>query len=235
MTMLSVDSIFGALATLVVSIIFFWYLWSRKTQGNAAEIQKLTEEIRDLEKMLHVKEREFLDERNQIEIAKSDAVRASKQVGFEEGRLLGQAEKQRDHLTELTNLREELSKHHMMQIEGVAADARAKLRAEYELQTKIFTVKICPYVKITEDKSLFNKKHEFVSGYQYQLLVNGIPAFSPHLVPERTEIKSEINPALEQMVVGLAEKAAEAAINMYLGGNIKLVQRAPAVIDRGTK
>ena len=56
-----------------------------------------------------------------------------------------------------------------------------------------------------------------VSGYQYQLLVNGMPAFSPHIVAERTETKKATNPELERALLQTAERAADAAIQLYLG------------------
>ena len=136
---------------------------------------------------------------------------------------------------EITKLRSDFSQQLANERDSAASDAREKLRAEYELQTKLFTVKICPYLRITEDKSIFNKKHELITGYQYQLLINGIPAFAPHVVPERTEIHSEINPELERMLLGVAEKAADAAINLYLGGNIQFARVAPAKVERVTR
>lgn len=232
---MNTEYILIAFATAASTLLLSWFFWNKERQGKNAEIKEHIAEARELEKKVHLREREFLDERNQLEIAKSEAIRLSRAAGFEEGRLLGQAEKQRDHLTELTNQRSEFSIQLIRQCEVSATEARDRLRAEYELQTKLFTVKICPYLRITEDKSLFNKKHELVSGYQYQLLINGIPAFSPHVVPERTEIKSEINPELERTLLAVSEKAADAAINLYLGGNIQFAKRAPPIIDRTSK
>jgi len=232
---MNTDYILIALAATASTSVLFLFFLNKERQGKNREIKEHIAEARELEKKVHSREREFLDERNQLELAKFDAVRLSRAAGLEEGRLFGQAEKQRDHLTELTNQRSEFSTQLIKQCEIAATEAKDRLRAEYELQTKLFTVKICPYLKITEDKSLFNKKHELVSGYQYQLLINGIPAFSPHVVPERTEIKSEINPELERTFLAVSEKAADAAINLYLGGNIQFAKRSPAIIDRTSK
>lgn len=232
---MNLDYIIVALAATSATSLVSWALWSKDRRTIGLKIKTHYSEIRELEKKVHLRERDFLEERNQLEIAKSEAVRLATATGFEEGRLLGQAEKQRDHLTELTNQRVEYSNSLIRQCEIAGVEARDRLRAEYELQTKLFTVKICPYLKIIEDKSIFNKKHDLVSGYQYQLLINGIPAFSPHIVPERIETKSEINPELEKTLLSVAEKAADAAINLYLGGNTQFAKLFPAVIDRGTK
>lgn len=229
------DNILSAFVASIVTLVIALLFWKRERQRADLELKERISEARELEKKVHVREREFLDEKNKIEVAKAEAMRNARALGYEEGRAFGQAERERDHLTEITKLRSEFSHQLVIERESAATDARDRLRAEYELQTKLFTVKICPYLKVTEDKSMFNKKHELVSGYQYQLLINGIPAFSPHVVPERTEIKSEINPQLEAALLGIAEKAADAAINMYLGGNIQFARRFPAIVERASK
>ena len=229
------ETILAALAASIATLVITLLFWKKERQRADVELKERIAEARELEKKVHVREREFLDEKNQIEVAKADALRSARASGYEEGRAFGQAERERDHLTEITKLRSDFSHQLVIERESAATDARDRLRAEYELQTKLFTVKICPYIRITEDKSIFNKKHELVSGYQYQLLINGIPAFSPHVVPERTEIKNEINPQLEATLLGIAEKAADAAINLYLGGNIQFARRSPAIVERTSK
>lgn len=232
---MNTETVLVALAASLSTLVLVWLFWRKERQRTQIELKERLSEARELDKKVHVREREFLDEKNQIELAKADALRIARATGYEEGRAFGQAERERDHLTEITQFRSDFSHQLVRERESAANDARDRLRAEYELQTKLFTVKICPYVRITEDKSIFNKKHELVSGYQYQLLINGIPAFTPHIVPERTEIKSEINPQLEETYLGIAEKAADAAINLYLGGNIQFAKRTPAIVERANK
>jgi hypothetical protein len=219
------------MATLTIA----WMFWRKEKQGLHLELTQQVTEARELEKKMHVRERDFLEEKNLIELAKTETLRNARATGYEDGRAFGQSERERDHLTEVTKLRSEFALQLTKEREIATCDARDRLRAEYELQTKLFTVKICPYVRITEDKSMFNRKHELVSGYQYQLLINGIPAFSPHVVRERTEIKSEINPQLEASLLGIADKAADAAVNMYLGGNIQFARLSPAIVERISK
>jgi len=229
------ENILSALAGSLLTLLVLWLFWRKERAATSAEMRQHVVEARELEKKVHVREREFLNEKNEIEVAKNEALRAARATGYQEGRAFGQAEHERDHLIELTTLRAEFAQQLGKERESAASDARNKLRAEYELQTKLFTVKICPYLRIAEDKSLFNKKHELISGYQYQLLINGIPAFSPHVVPERIEIHSEINPQLERTLLGIAEKAADAAINLYLGGNIQFAKLSPAKVERVAK
>jgi hypothetical protein len=229
---MNTETVLVVLAASLTTLSIAWIFWRKEKQGLGVELARQVAEARELEKKMHVRERDFLAEKNQIEMAKTEALREARATGYEEGRAFGQAESQRDHLTEVTRLRSDFALQLTNERESAAGQARDRLRAEYELQTKLFTVKICPYLRITEDKSMFNKKHELVSGYQYQLLINGIPAFSPHVVPERTEIKSEINPQLEAALLRLAEKAADTAINLYLGGNIQFAKLSPPIVER---
>lgn len=220
-----------ALVTALVSLLLWRHFSSKQREELASQVAA----TRELEKQLHLKDRDFLEERNRIELKNVENLRAARATAFEEGRQLGLAESNRDHVNELATQRSELITKREMEREQAAAEARDKLRSEYELQTKLFTVKISPYVKITEDKGLFSDKYETISGYQYQLLVNGIPAFSPHVVPERTEIKKSINEELERMLIQTAQGAAEAAIQLYLGGSPQFAKLAPPLVERLTK
>ena len=222
----------GATLTIIFIALFLWRQASAKLRGELA-LQVAT--ARELEKQLHIKDREFLEERNHIELSNVESLRTAKAISFEEGRQLGLAESHRSHINELTSQHSELSKKFENERLQAVEDARERLRAELELQTKLFTVKISPYVKITEDKSMFGDKYETVTGYQYQLLVNGIPAFSPHVVPERTEVKKAINEELERMLIQTAQNAAEAAILLYLGGSPQFAKLAPLLIERLNK
>lgn len=221
----------AALATILISLV----LWRQASGKLHAELALQVASVRELEKRLHIKDREFLEERNRIELSSTETLRNAKNASFEEGRQLGLAENHRDHINELATQRTELRIKFEIEQQQAVEEARERLRAEYELQTKLFTIKISPYVKITEDKSLFGDKYETVSGYQYQLLVNGIPAFSPHVVSERTEIKKAINEELECMLIQTAQHAAEAAIQLYLGGSPQFAKLAPLLIERLAK
>jgi len=172
-------------------------LWNRASDRQAKALARQLEASRELEKEIHIRERDFLAERNKLEVEKSETIRAAQADSFEKGRQQGIVENHAVHIAELANQRSELFKKIEEERDRAASEAREKLRAEYELQSKLFTVKITPYVSITEDKGLIRNEFETVAGYQYQLLVNGIPAFSPHIVPEHTEVKRSLNPEVE--------------------------------------
>lgn len=194
--------------------------------------QRQIVDAREMEKQLHLRERDFLSERNQLELEHADALRAARAAAFEEGRRLGQTYGNASRVNELTEQRQTLLAKFETERAQAVAEARERLRAEYELQSKLFTVKISPYVSIQENRALIGHKYETVSGYQYQLLVNGIPAFSPHIVAEQTEKKKAINPEVERLLLPYAERAADAAIKLYLGGNSQFAKLAEPILKR---
>jgi hypothetical protein len=106
------------------------------------------------------------------------------------------------------------------------------MRNEYELQTKLFSVKISPYVCVRATGTLLNKHVEAETGYQYQLLVNGIPAFAPHIIVENSETRKELNAEVEKLLLGSAQRAASAAIDAYLGGSRQFAKLAEPIIKR---
>ena len=221
-----------ALATAAFVSVVAILLWNRASDRQAKALSRQLEASRELEKEIHIRERDFLAERNKLEIEKSETIRAAQADSFEKGRQQGIVENHAVHIAELANQRSELLKKNEEERDRAASEAREKLRAEYELQSKLFTVKITPYVSITEDKGLIRNEFETVAGYQYQLLVNGIPAFSPHIVPEHTEVKRSLNPEVEKALIQTAQRAADSAIDMYLGGNGQFAKLAEPIIKR---
>lgn len=165
----------------LLAYVLFRVLLRRHEVAHSRQV----EETRSLEKQLHLRERDFLAERNKLELEHAEALKVARSQAFEEGRRLGQTEGNASKVSELSELRRELLDRAEDERATAVAEAREKLRAEYELQSKLFTVKISPYVSIREDRRLLGQQYETVSGYQYQLLVNGIPAFSPHVVAEQ--------------------------------------------------
>ncbi len=224
-----------ALTASITTVFVMAFLWRFASTKHAKALADQVDVARQLEKELHLKERDFLAERNQLELANADAIRGARSAAFEEGRLLGMTEKNASHINELTTQRTALVAKFEADRDQTVADARDKLRAEYELQTKLFTVKISPYVSVTEEKGLLRHGFETVTGYQYQLLVNGIPAFAPHVVAEQTEIKKAINPEVEQLLVQAAKLAADGAISLYLGGSPQFAKLAEPIVRRLSK
>ena len=226
------DLLLTALATALVTTSIGALLWRHAAAKQTLHLQEHLGNTQQLEKELHIKERDFLAERNRLEIAQADNARVVRATAFEEGRKLGLTEGNAVHINELSTQRSALVCKYEAEREQALTLARDKLRAEYELQTKLFSVKISPYVSVREDNGFIRNTYETTAGYQYQLLVNGIPAFAPHVVAEQTEVKKEVNPEIERLLVQAAERAAQAAINMYLGGSPQFAKLAEPIIKR---
>jgi hypothetical protein len=223
-----VTAVSSAVLTLVVAYFF------RKLTGtqHKEEIRQRDTQIQDFEKQLHLKERDFLDERNRFEMAHLENIKEAKKVAFEEGRQLGLTEGERDHLSKMMTMQAEFAVKRQEEMETSALEAREKLRAEYELQSKLFSVQISPLVRIVEDKGLFSSEFKTEVGYQYQLLINGIPAFQPHLLIERSESRKEINEERIEELTKVARQIAEGAIDMYLGANGQFAKLAMPIVKR---
>ncbi len=88
-----------------------------------------------------------------------------------------------------------------------------KKQAEIEQQ---FCVLVRPYVEIETEKGIIYDTHKSSSGYQYQLMVNGIPVFQPHIIIEKTEEIKEVNEQRVEKLLFMAEQLANEAINAQL-------------------
>ncbi|MRR49655.1 MAG: hypothetical protein EG825_01870 [Rhodocyclaceae bacterium] len=218
----------SAVATLVLTILFQRHVNGR----NKAEVGQRDEQIRTLEKEAHQKERSFLEERNRMELENLEAIKQAKAIAFEEGRQRGIIEGDAKRLTDVMALQAEFADKLQAEREKAGSEARERLRAEYELQSKLFSVQISPLVRITESKGLFRSDYQSDVGYQYQLLINGIPAFQPHVIIERSENRKEVNEENVREFLNSAKQIAEGAIEMYLGANGQFAKLALPVVKR---
>jgi hypothetical protein len=82
------------------------------------------------------------------------------------------------------------------------------LRAE--MNSKILSLQIKPHIEQTEKKSFFKKNMTRKVGYQYQLLVNGIPCLQPHFIVESEINLSEAN---EENIKDLISKVKDSVDN----------------------
>lgn len=230
------ENVLAYLATAVLSaalaLVAAYFLKRFTSKQHEAEVRQRETRIQELEKQLHLKERDFLDERNRMEMAHLENIKEAKKISFEEGRQLGITEGERDHLSKIMAMQAEFAAKLQEEREKAASEAREQLRAEYELQSKLFSVQISPLVRIVEDKGVFSSEYKTEIGYQYQLLINGIPAFQPHILIERSESRKEVNEERINELTKVAKQIAEGAIDMYLGGNGQFAKLATPIVKR---
>ncbi len=130
-------------------------------------------------------------------------------------------------LDRLSVQKRELLDAHEAELRRAVAEARDLQRTELEAQVSMFTVKVSPYVNVTETRHRWRRRYKSVTGYQYQLLVNGIPAFAPHIIEDRVETSDTVD---EQSLIQLASQAAELAVATFGGGASRVVAMAGPVV-----
>lgn len=170
------------------------------------------ERIRELELAAHTAERRFLADINALETAHHGAL-----------------SEERD---KFTRLRIEHAEALAREREHAAAEAREQARRDFENQASLFSVSIRPYVKIIKDEGYFNSSFETQTGYQYQLLINGIPAFQPHVIVESTDQAKKFNDENLNLLIQQATKAAESAVALYVGKAGRHVNIVQALVEQ---
>ena len=202
----------------VVVAIALTIIYAKKSRSAVVRMAALEAEANEHQKQIHRLEAEHLKANNQMEIEQQSLAKIEREKNFNEGFEHGVASSQKDHLIEITNLRaahrEELSLREAM----AEKKGREVAKLEHEAQVKAFGIEIRPYVKIEKDSGVIWDTHRSYTGYQYQLLVNGIPAFQPHVVLEHSEEIKEVDKQMVADLVKLAHKAADTAAKLYLGG-----------------
>jgi hypothetical protein len=204
-------------STILVTIVFGFF-FTKKTRANALRIAELEASANEHQKEIHRLEAAHLKARNDLDLEHHNLAKHAREKYFNEGIEHGLASSQKDHLIEITNLRA-AHREELAEREAQAENrGRAIAKAEHENQVKAFGVEIRPYVRIERDVGVIWDSHKSLTGYQYQLLVNGIPAFQPHVVVEHSEEHKEVEKEMIAELVKLAHKAADAAVKVYLGG-----------------
>ncbi|QNA90223.1 hypothetical protein G4G28_20070 [Massilia sp. Dwa41.01b] len=199
------------------------------------DIAKLDATVRDLEKAVHLTERTALDERNQLELRHHEALKQARSESFSEGHAAGLSDREKDYLVERIKLESAHKSEIVTERDKAAAEAREFARREFEMQTKLFSVSIRPYVRIVKDEGFFTNDYETQTGYQYQLLVNGIPAFQPHVVIESKEEAKSVNDDNIKYLIDKATVAARTAMEMYVGGVGPHAKLTDVLVDRVAK
>ncbi len=230
-----IDSVMVGVATFAVVAVCALVLHRRELGRLEGKLQAQLEATNSAERTAHVKELEHLAERNKCEVAHADALVQARTSAFDEGRKHARSEHELEVSTRLAEQRNEQMVRLQAEREQAATEARERLRAEYELQTKLFSVKVSPYVQLLTDNGLFKNTYEARVGYQYQLLINGIPAFQPHVLIERHEKIEKIDEEIKKQLLAVAKTCAEAAVTTYLGASAQFAKLAPEIVDQVSK
>lgn len=225
------SSIFIVLAT-AISVACIGFFIHRRT-GNEFEtrLRAQLEKANEAERKTHLSEMDYLAERKKSTIEHAAELEKVRLLSFDEGKKRGLEESQLQMTMKLAEQKEVFLAQLHSEKERAAKEARDLERAEYELQAKLFSVKISPFVQLITNKGFVYDDFESKVGYQYQLLINGIPAFQPHVVVERHEKVKEFDQAIKQTLLKVAQGCAEAALSTYLGANPQFAKISPPVLE----
>ncbi|HDZ57244.1 MAG TPA: hypothetical protein ENI17_12740 [Pseudomonas xinjiangensis] len=213
------DIIIGALLGAVV-MAGLGYLLVRQ-RVSSADNRAIDNEakFRALDRQLHENEARFLQLKNTMDLENHENMKAQREKYLNEGIETGKSISAKDHQIEVTNLRAEFRQQLSEERQKAEDNGKRLARAEFESQSKAFGVSIKPYVLIEKSNGLLWNDSKAQVGYLYQLLVNGIPAFQPHIVIEKTEIDRQANQQNIDKLVELATRFADGAVRTYLGGS----------------
>ncbi|MFD2366715.1 hypothetical protein [Pseudoduganella sp. GCM10020061] len=168
--------------------------------------------IRELELSLHTNQRNFLAEKNALESEHYAALSAERE--------------------KLSLARIEHNSVLQQERDRAALAAREQARRDFELQASLFSISVRPYVRIVKDEGYFNATFDIETGYQYQLMVNGVPAFQPHHIPESKETAKKFNEDNLNMLIQRATDAAERAVALIGGKAPANINIAQALVER---
>lgn len=135
------------------------------------------------------------------------------------------ASKAKEHMEELDLLskerrRQEEAHHDELKTKVREAENRgyedgkrqAELRADEK--AKAFSVIVRPFIRKSRDDGFIKKMNRLEVGYQYQLQINGIPCFEPHVVIVRRYEEKEVNQEVIERMTRLALEAAQGAVKI---------------------
>lgn len=229
------ESILIATCTAITVGVFSFYRHKNISNEIYKKFQVQLEKANEAEKQTHLRELELLAERKDQTIKHATELEQLRQRSFEEGRKRGIDESQLDIAIRLAKQSEDFAIQLKKEKEVAAREAKELQRTEYEIQAKLFSVKISPFVQLITDKGFVYDDYETKVGYQYQLLINGIPAFQPHVVVEQHEKSKEFDQAIKKSLLNIAQGCAQAALATYLGANPQFANIAPPILETVNK
>lgn len=146
-----------------------------------------------------------------------------------------------DELDRLTRERRQLEGDHLNAINTKVREAQdrafedgkrqAELRADEK--AKAFSLTVRPYIRKIRDDGFLRKMNKIEIGYQYQLQINGIPCFDPHIVIEQHYEEKEVNQEVIERMTRLAIQAAQTAVAIQAGPAGALIPIATSPIIEG--
>jgi len=199
------DTIFLiSLSAVFIITSLIWYVYVSKLKG---KLENLNQNI-DREVLFKTDDNAKYLQKTVTDLKSS--IPNIKQESYLEGNEKGKKE----NIEELLKLKENINV--LQETVNNLKESHAKIKHEsyldgYQKGKSEFSVKVSPYrdeIKTGNDGLIFNDiYHEVMIGYQYQLLINGVPALKPAVIIEEylIEEKREVDLAKIERVTNLVE------------------------------
>ena len=116
------------------------------------------------------------------------------------------------------------------------AKAIDNVHQELEARTKAFSVQVSPFVRASDVGNLISQETKIVSGYNYQLMIHGMPAFNPHecILEEKTVKRNseQLNRLTDEAITLLAKNVEQ--IFSPAGTIVKIVAPVKKLLGKST-
>lgn len=152
-------------------------------------------------------------------------------------------DRSRQHANELLKIRDD----HRIAIEALEADWKERLRVadekafndgfrqaelRFEKNEAAFSVQVRPFISTIKDEGIIWDSTKSQVGFQYQLYVNGIPCFQPHVVVENEYHEDKVNDARLQWLTQQALNVARLAVQGAGAEGLIAVVETPVISQR---
>jgi hypothetical protein len=119
-------------------------------------------------------------------------------------------------------------------IENLAKDKEAEVERAKNTACP-FRILITPFAQHIKDGGIFTDTHIYERGFQYQLVVHGVPCFEPHyIVEERTE-ESSFSPAKLRQLADAAFESANRYVELQAASASVFFDVVASKVSRNTK
>lgn len=228
------DLVMAGVAGIIIGGAAMWAILRAAATRVSGEASRLQRDFREMERRLHEAERDHIARANELEREHAGTIRGVRDVAFAEGKALGQVEGDTVHRIELSELkaahRDALRDEH----DAGVVEGRAAAEAELAKRAEVYSVRVSPFIESSSIESMFSKRTLLRAGYQYQLLINGVPAFTPHQICDsRYEVKELDREAIAE-ATRFALEAADRALALY-APHAGLASRGEAVLRGGVE
>lgn len=228
------DLVVTGVVGVVLGAAAMWAILRASANRVSREANRLQRELREMERRLHETERDHIARANELEREHAESTRGVRDAAFAEGKALGQVEGDSTHRIEVSELkvahRDALRDEH----DAGVAQGRAAAEAELAKRAEFYSVRVSPFVESSSIESMFSKKTLLRAGYQYQLLINGVPAFTPHQICDSSYEVKELDREAIAEAKRFALEAADKALALY-APHAGLASRGEAVLRGGVE